>query len=434
MLLKSRIVLLGWLALGCGAQERDKVYRLDTTDYRIEMTVQRFPSYVGGRLVFYNSTNPGKEQCYSGNGNSSSCMEHFVGALAVVTYRFQPRRKHLPSAATFREVVKVLSQSAGLDERPSYIREQPLVKGVGSDIQAFGYDESAVAEPERAAVRAESRARMWRIYQQELFLNGDSEPFGVVEWKHTLSRIEVVRATGRLAAIGQADAIDRALDRLRYIEPLPRLTSEQKAQVIAALPTEGEVKTLTAPQRKKVAAVAPVLRAHGSEADYLLKVVESPQARVALHARFVVLMTDTALRVLTPAQLQAVISHEIGHAYFWDEYEAAQKAGDWSRSRELELSCDGVAILTLRRLGATPESLVDGLRALEAANQVQGLTSDPTRHSHPSIAERARFVRELAKRLAAGVSLCPQNLKDTPDAEVCLWTRQYSGGPQLVLR
>ena len=75
-----------------------------------------------------------------------------------------------------------------------------MLHGVGSDIQAFGYDESAVAEPERAALRAETRARMWRVYRQELFLNGDSEPFGVVEWKHTLDRIEVVRATGRQVA------------------------------------------------------------------------------------------------------------------------------------------------------------------------------------------------------------------------------------------
>jgi hypothetical protein len=47
---------------------------------------------------------------------------------------------------------------------------------VGSDTQAFGHDESAVAEPERAAVQAESRAEMWRVYGKELFLNGDSEP------------------------------------------------------------------------------------------------------------------------------------------------------------------------------------------------------------------------------------------------------------------
>jgi hypothetical protein len=181
----------------CGAQEREAVYRLDTVDYCIEMTVKFFPPYLGGRLAFHSSANPGKELCYSGNGDSSSCAERFVGALAAITYRFQPRRKNLPAATAFREVVKVLSQSEGLDERPPYIREQPLVEGVGSDIQAFGYDESAVAEPERPAVRAESRARMWRIYRQELFLNGDSEPFGVVEWKHTLNRIDVVRSTGR---------------------------------------------------------------------------------------------------------------------------------------------------------------------------------------------------------------------------------------------
>jgi hypothetical protein len=182
----------------CGAQEREEVYRLDTADYRIEMNVKFFAPYLGKRLVFYNSQNPGKELCYSGNGDSSSCVERFAGALAAVTYRFQPRRKNVPAPTAFREVVKVLSQSEGLDERPPYIREQSLVHGIGSDIQAFGYDEGAVAERERAALRAESRARMWRVYRQELFLKGDAEPFGVVEWKHTLNRIEVVRATGRV--------------------------------------------------------------------------------------------------------------------------------------------------------------------------------------------------------------------------------------------
>jgi len=71
-----------------------------------------------------------------------------------------------------------------------------LVHGIGSDIQAFGYDEGAVAEREQAARRAEW-LRMWRVYRQELFLNGDAEPFGVVEWKHTLHRIEIVRVKGR---------------------------------------------------------------------------------------------------------------------------------------------------------------------------------------------------------------------------------------------
>ena len=197
--LAAAIVWMVASGAGYGAQERKVCYRFDTADYRIEMTVRFFPAYLGGRLAFSSDATPGKELCYSGNGDSSSCIERFVGALAVATYRLQPRRKNVPKPATLREVAKVLAHSEGLDERPPYIREQALVRGVGSDIQAFGYDESAVAERERAAFRV-SRARTWIVYRQELFLNGDSEPFGVVEWKHTLNRIEIVRAIGRSVA------------------------------------------------------------------------------------------------------------------------------------------------------------------------------------------------------------------------------------------
>ena len=66
-----------------------------------------------------------------------------------------------------------------------------------------------------------------------------------------------------------------------------------------------------------------MLKLHGRDTDYLFKVVESPQARIAIHARFVVLITDTALRLLTPSQLQALVAHEIGHEYVWEEYEEA---------------------------------------------------------------------------------------------------------------
>jgi hypothetical protein len=137
---------------------------------------------------------PGKELGYSGNGDPSSGIERFVGALAVATYGF--RRKDVPKSATLRELVTVLAHSEGLDDRPPYFREQALVQGVVTDIQAFGYDESAVPGPERAALRV-SRSRTWTVYRQELFLDGDSEPFGVVDWKHTLNRIELVQANGR---------------------------------------------------------------------------------------------------------------------------------------------------------------------------------------------------------------------------------------------
>ena len=123
----------------------------ESADFRVDVTVRFFSPYLGRQLSFRSVANPKKLLCYSGNGDSSSCLERFVGALAVVNYRFQVRRKQAVAAASFREVVKVVAQADGLDSRPPYLREVPLVKGQGTDIQAFGYDESSVPEAEREA-------------------------------------------------------------------------------------------------------------------------------------------------------------------------------------------------------------------------------------------------------------------------------------------
>lgn len=192
MLTRSNLVLLGCLSLGpCVAQESTEVHRLDTPDYRIEMAVHYYPPYLGRQLSFRSVANPQELLCYSTDG-SSACMEKFVGALAVVKYQFQARRKQALLATTFREVVEVVAQSDGLVGRPPYSREVRLIEGEGSDIQAFGYDESSVPETELAALRTAAGATQWVIYRQQVFLNDDREPFVVVLWKHTLNRIEKV--------------------------------------------------------------------------------------------------------------------------------------------------------------------------------------------------------------------------------------------------
>lgn len=193
-----------------------------------------------------------------------------------------------------------------------------------------------------------------------------------------------------------ADPYKVAIERLERLEAPPRLTAEFKARVVASLPTEGEVKVLTAIQRDKLAAVAPVLKAHGREDDYLLKVVDSGQARLGIYARSVVLITGTALRVLSPTQLQALVAHEIGHEYVWDEFEEARKRGDYALLRQLELVCDGVAILTLRRIGAPPSALIEALRAITASDRSNGLEVDD--RSHPTLFERAQFARRVTPR------------------------------------
>ena len=208
--------------------------------------------------------------------------------------------------------------------------------------------------------------------------------------------ILTLAAFSAIAVCMAADPYKVAIERLERLAAPPRLSAELKARIAASLPKEGEVKTLTAMQREKLEAVAPVLKAHGREDDYLLKVVESRQARVAIYARSVVLITETALRVLSPTQLQALVAHEIGHEYVWDEFEEARKRGDNALLRQLELVCDGVAILTLCRIGAPPSALIDGLRVMTASDRSNGLEVDA--RSHPTLVERAQFARLVTPR------------------------------------
>ncbi len=191
------------------------------------------------------------------------------------------------------------------------------------------------------------------------------------------------------------------VDKLNHLGRLPRVAPDLKRQVIVSLPREGEVKALRPEDHKKLQSIAPVLKVHGRDTDYLFKVVESPQARIAVHARFVVLVTDTALRLLTPTQLQALVAHEIGHEYVWEEYEDARNRNDWRRVRELELFCDAVALQTLARIGAPPTALINALRIMTASDERNGFLTDT--QSHPTLVERARFIKALTKRLSAHV-------------------------------
>ncbi len=173
----------------------------------------------------------------------------------------------------------------------------------------------------------------------------------------------------------------------------PLVAPELAARIIATLPNEGEVKSLTGADRQKLDSLSAVLKAHGREQTYLLKVVDSRQARVGLHARFVVLVTLTALRILSPAQLQAIVAHEIGHEYVWDEYEAARRQNDWPQLRTLELYCDAVALVTLARIRTNPETLAEGLRLMDRSDKRNGF--EMSENWYPTVAERAGFARQI---------------------------------------
>jgi hypothetical protein len=225
---------------------------------------------------------------------------------------------------------------------------------------------------------------------------------------------------GTVASCPAADAYLEALGRCRQYSPEefvrrlygqrpPLVDPELAARVVASLPKVGEVKRLAGWQVHKLGFLSAVLRAHGREEVYLVKVVDSAQARVGLHARFVLLLTSTTLRLLSPAQLQAIVAHEIGHEYVWDEFEAARREGDWSRLRALELFCDGVALVTMARIGPDRDALTNALRVMAASDHRNGILWDD--RSYPSLAERAKFAREISKWLEVGAVPGPSSAR-----------------------
>jgi hypothetical protein len=211
------------------------------------------------------------------------------------------------------------------------------------------------------------------------------------------------------AASGQNPALETALqfftrhdaaaflERFDTVRPAP-VTPAERELVLAALPAKGAIPdpSLNTIQRHKLAAARRVLAFHHRDAVYVVKVVDIPRAAVALHARAVLLISKPALDLLRPEELQALVAHEAGHEYFWDEYFQAQRDEDRSALRRLELLCDGVAIVTLGRVGTAPGHLTSALAKVIRYNRERfGVAQNED--DYPAIADRRTFARRLVE-------------------------------------
>jgi len=172
-----------------------------------------------------------------------------------------------------------------------------------------------------------------------------------------------------------------------------KLADSMKAQVLGSLPTEGEARP-SADAADKLKSISPILAYHDRESVIEVKVIRVFQAAVAVYARCVLLVSEEALRLLTPAELQALVAHELGHEYVWDELESAKSAGDHQKIPEMELWCDGVAILTLLDLGLDPQALPSAISKLDRFNRRFGTPDNID--DYPTDRTRSEFHRTLS--------------------------------------
>ncbi len=187
-------------------------------------------------------------------------------------------------------------------------------------------------------------------------------------------------------------------DYLKSIRPKP-LPPDLKVFVMAQLPKGPEVKP-SASGRIKLATLEPILNFHERRSAYEFKVGRIGKAYMAIYACAVVLISEEALDLLTAEELQAIIGHEIGHEYFWDEYQLGDQNKQYETLQELELRCDGIAIITLSQLGLDPTNLISAITKLRKFNERAG-TLEERAYAYPSFEERMKFNRKMIELVKA---------------------------------
>ena len=178
---------------------------------------------------------------------------------------------------------------------------------------------------------------------------------------------------------------------LRSLRP-PQIGPAERTRALALLPNKGELEPNGA-ERRKLAMLEAVLKYH-ERSNMEIKVVDLPYAAIAIHQRAVLLVSRLALRLLSAGELQAAVAHEIGHEYFWSEYERTDTSPAASR-QTIELKCDGIAALTLLALGLDVSRLNSAMNRIIKFNRSIGITTDEA--GYPTLRERDIFVHTLLK-------------------------------------
>jgi hypothetical protein len=184
------------------------------------------------------------------------------------------------------------------------------------------------------------------------------------------------------------------LSRLRY----PALSTQERALVRAAVPRHGEL-IASRRQAEKLLPLQQILQYHRRDGLIEVRVVDVSEIAVGLYARSFILISAAALRLLDSEELQALAAHELGHDYFWNDYQAALDTNNNERAQELELRCDAVAVFTLTDLALNPRKLLSAVTTADALNARFGPPLNGKRYVPEQ--ERVRFLQAL---IASG---CP---------------------------
>src|SRR5262249_17188920 len=153
---------------------------------------------------------------------------------------------------------------------------------------------------------------------------------------------------------------------LKSIRPR-QLSPELKTKLIAIFPKQDIVQP-SGKGLEKLAALDPVLEYYGRRSVVDLLVVRMGQPIVLFLAGAAVVISEEALGLLSAKELQAVVAHEMGHEYFWNEWQTGGLNNEYEKMQEIELRCDGMAIVALSQLGLEPQTFIMAITKITRAH------------------------------------------------------------------
>lgn len=181
-------------------------------------------------------------------------------------------------------------------------------------------------------------------------------------------------------------------DYLSRIRPVA-LAPELRGKVLKMLQKD-DIVNPPADELAKLRTLEPILKYHQRDSIIELKVLRAPTATAVFLAGAAVLITEPALKILTAPELQAVVAHELGHEYYWTRFELARQNHEYTELQELELRCDGIAVMTLEHLGLEPASLISAITKLNKYNAHPGSPSSQNQ-TYVAFNERVAFIHRM---------------------------------------
>lgn len=167
------------------AAKAKEAYRFRTADAEIEVAIEFHDRY-SSRGFWFGEQMSNRRYCLSATGDEGrNCVTAFRGSLAIARYRVRPRSRRRDQLA-LREYVRTVDRDARLPDRPPFERTIALEKGVGSDLQAFGYEPAPDDKP------ISDRHGPWYLHRQDLFLEPNPSPVLILYWKHALASIRLL--------------------------------------------------------------------------------------------------------------------------------------------------------------------------------------------------------------------------------------------------